>query len=631
MWGPTPEGSFAPITVSCIQRAQLPVKAIKAGQMATLALQPVADAVAAAVPLVPTPASTSLCRTHMHASSSSSSSVSSASNFGLDVGGAGLLDRLAPIEGAPAAGAADAGGPAYMEEQLQQAAELPPSLQAMMHPPELVAVLGGGSASSASQQQGAAMGADAEGPCWFLVGEDGAPLEGAGSDSSSSSEEEEPPLPSKLEPKVPLQPLRRSYRRVRRRAAAKYGQQVSEEQQLQGGALLDERPHGAWADANLAAAAAADADPFAGLDIDLGGDSDGGAAVDSFGLGSGFAFDSIDLGSDGPESPGSGCPHPPSSCGSFGAIPGGPLGFSSRHIGQANGASAAGRGVAQQLRGPPVGRGASAPVAVPMPLDTPAYARAERARVASLAAAAPGSAPACVRSLPGAGSVSLAGTSPLLLGGSPPNWRKGAVLLNACMQPRTSWTFDAVLILLGGHWPPRGLRSRRWPPLCDASSGSASSEDVSPLRQRQQPHLGGGGGGGEAHGSLSLGRSGSGCTKGRRLPDHHHVIHCNGVRQVARVVQMQEVDGEGERAGGAGGGRLRGVRAAAALLLSADEGGGTVAGWDEADGELGSVVEVRFQFLHRPEWLQAGARLLVRERSCSRVAAAGYVRCVHVG
>jgi hypothetical protein len=36
---------------------------------------------------------------------------------------------------------------------------------------------------------------------------------------------------------------------------------------------------------------------------------------------------------------------------------------------------------------------------------------------------------------------------------------QGAVLLDAAMQPRTVWEFEAVMVLLSGHWPPRGLVS----------------------------------------------------------------------------------------------------------------------------------------------------------------------------
>jgi hypothetical protein len=40
---------------------------------------------------------------------------------------------------------------------------------------------------------------------------------------------------------------------------------------------------------------------------------------------------------------------------------------------------------------------------------------------------------------------------------------------------------------------------------------------------------------------------------------------------------------------------------------------------------LGTVVAVRFRFTHRPEWMQVGARMIVRDRSDGHVAAAGFV------
>ncbi|GIL59837.1 hypothetical protein Vafri_14551 [Volvox africanus] len=61
---------------------------------------------------------------------------------------------------------------------------------------------------------------------------------------------------------------------------------------------------------------------------------------------------------------------------------------------------------------------------------------------------------------------------------------KGAVLLEPALQPRTSWTFEAVLILLGGHWPPRGLVSGRWPPAGDDEVDAAMQELESQLETR---------------------------------------------------------------------------------------------------------------------------------------------------
>lgn len=60
--------------------------------------------------------------------------------------------------------------------------------------------------------------------------------------------------------------------------------------------------------------------------------------------------------------------------------------------------------------------------------------------------------------------VGVVPSSPALAGPAPPNARKGMVLLDAAMHTRTVWEFQAVVVLLNGHWPPRGLLSGRWPP-----------------------------------------------------------------------------------------------------------------------------------------------------------------------
>lgn len=41
---------------------------------------------------------------------------------------------------------------------------------------------------------------------------------------------------------------------------------------------------------------------------------------------------------------------------------------------------------------------------------------------------------------------------------------QGMVLLDGMMNPQTMWQFTAILVLLSGHWPPRGLLSGCWPP-----------------------------------------------------------------------------------------------------------------------------------------------------------------------
>ena len=44
-------------------------------------------------------------------------------------------------------------------------------------------------------------------------------------------------------------------------------------------------------------------------------------------------------------------------------------------------------------------------------------------------------------------------------------WLQGTVLLDMAMQPRAvCGRFEAMLVLLSGHWPPRGLVSGCWPP-----------------------------------------------------------------------------------------------------------------------------------------------------------------------
>jgi hypothetical protein len=41
---------------------------------------------------------------------------------------------------------------------------------------------------------------------------------------------------------------------------------------------------------------------------------------------------------------------------------------------------------------------------------------------------------------------------------------QGTVLLGKGLQPQAVWRFEAVMVLVSGHWPPRGLLSGCWPP-----------------------------------------------------------------------------------------------------------------------------------------------------------------------
>lgn len=51
---------------------------------------------------------------------------------------------------------------------------------------------------------------------------------------------------------------------------------------------------------------------------------------------------------------------------------------------------------------------------------------------------------------------------------------QGMVLLASALQPRTTREFTALLVLLSGHWPPRGLVSGCWPPDTHLGDGAGA-------------------------------------------------------------------------------------------------------------------------------------------------------------
>eukprot|EP00879_Flechtneria_rotunda_P009954 GHRR01010410.1.p1 GENE.GHRR01010410.1~~GHRR01010410.1.p1 ORF type:complete len:1136 (+),score=513.58 GHRR01010410.1:867-4274(+) len=305
-------------------------------------------------------------------------------------------------------------------------------------------------------------------------------------------------------------------------------------------------------------------------------------------------------------------------------------------------------------------------------------------------------------------------SSTALLGCSPSSWRsKGAVLLHSAAAPHTYWEFEALLVLLGGHWPARGLLSSCWPPVEHftgeqesraiiaepaVEATAAASQTVKIQEQNTEgvqaaPRWAVPSNSGSAVGDSSLQQAGAqvaGSNAGRRRRlskqrskrcDYAYVVHCNSIRQIARVMFMKELrDGEQHSprsaavAGAAanqrsnllrfdsssstsssdiepcsmpdaiaasssnqcGGPKLlccglsASIQAAAALLQGpqweGDSGGSSSSGGRARHVvDLGTVVQVRFRFTHRPEWLQIGARLIVRDRGDGHVAAAGFV------
>lgn len=158
------------------------------------------------------------------------------------------------------------------------------------------------------------------------------------------------------------------------------------------------------------------------------------------------------------------------------------------------------------------------------------------------------------------------------------------------------------------------------------------------------------------------------------------MIHCGSVRQAAAVVAMQEVSslhqlGSRQQTTMVDGCDLSSAMAAASALLdpasssasgasprqaqlsgssprlgarlSSDLSGGSGSAWEDGaahspdlgcKGHMepqaapgaspGCIALVTFRFMHRPEWLKAGARLIVRDQTESALAGAGLVQAI---
>ena len=112
------------------------------------------------------------------------------------------------------------------------------------------------------------------------------------------------------------------------------------------------------------------------------------------------------------------------------------------------------------------------------------------------------------------------------------------------------------------------------------------------------------------------------------------VIHCGSVRQAALVVAMEElvdavsseqannliIDGCDMTSAIAAAKALRGSSVGSLLekLRSAPTD-------DDEDTDFGTLARVTFRFQQRPEWLLAGSRLIVRDRTDGCTAGAGVI------
>lgn len=50
------------------------------------------------------------------------------------------------------------------------------------------------------------------------------------------------------------------------------------------------------------------------------------------------------------------------------------------------------------------------------------------------------------------------------------------MLLDKALKPQAVWQFEAVMVLLSGFWPARGLLSGGWPPLGDSDGDELFSD-----------------------------------------------------------------------------------------------------------------------------------------------------------
>ena len=253
--------------------------------------------------------------------------------------------------------------------------------------------------------------------------------------------------------------------------------------------------------------------------------------------------------------------------------------------------------------------------------------------------------------------------------------RKGSVLLDVRLKPYVSWEFVAVMILFGKRWPvmPRGT----WPTTEDRRDGADGTrggrqslggtgettngqgfsfiihcggvrqvalvseivlESASVSRRGLQQHRSAGLTPSSSFSSLSKSRPMSACSgaaatgifgswpqfsdsKALRYMSAHKIISDDVVATPSAPPHDQQHNQQQQyHHGGASGMENHDPPAphTPRSMSGKDDVGATTRG--------GRVAHVKFRFQHRPEWLQQGSTLLVRDHISSTTAGAGVIR-----
>ena len=176
-----------------------------------------------------------------------------------------------------------------------------------------------------------------------------------------------------------------------------------------------------------------------------------------------------------------------------------------------------------------------------------------------------------------------------------PSALEGTALLSEEADSEAHGCFEAILYLVGGQWPPRGLISGKWPPHVppdsesDSQSGG-SCNDLNSVRLRS-------------------------CSPLRPKKKHQGCytveVYCGGIRQSATVTSMEELDVSNQ---------------AVEQLPSAVKAAAAIAGklGDDAVAS-GCIARIRFQFQTRPEWLRTGDVLVIRNQTQGLLSGVGVI------
>lgn len=176
---------------------------------------------------------------------------------------------------------------------------------------------------------------------------------------------------------------------------------------------------------------------------------------------------------------------------------------------------------------------------------------------------------------------------------------EGSVLLDLNTDTTMYKAIEAVVILIGGHWPPRGLLSGKWPPVEDIDDDSDNPGTELAQSQSTQTR------------SFSPGRQ-----KKKQQGIYSVEIYSKGIRQAATVLSMEELKNDHLSED------ILPISLREAAVVCKEDAIESI--HDAQD----CIARIHFEFQMHSEWIQSGTILIIRDQTQGHLSGIGFVTAV---